>query len=339
VQARLIRPVGLAIGLGVGVASPSITMVRADDCATSGVTTPWGDHVEATECVPLESDPGDSEPGAQPIAAPGGGSGGQTRCTSTPRGDLGEVRRVWAAVNRGRNPDPDDPAFTDDQVQGPNDSERVVVRSWFRIQGDSIQVLYVVECPGQPDVEQWVSVIPTDEGGLAPQVTPEQLIPSLWSRVQRQLPTPIPRIAPADLAADGFAFVQTPAFFWVDQAPGQWGDVSATAAVAGLSLTVTAAPEQLVVTTGDGKTLQCAGAPAPFPAGADPVTFVGCRHVYRHSSAMAENGQTYPVTVAIVWHATWQASNGQSGDLGTLTTTSATRDLAVAEIQAVVTQG
>jgi hypothetical protein len=183
VQARLIRPVGLAIGLGVGVASPSITMVRADDCATSGVTTPWGDHVEATECVPLESDPGDSEPGAQPIAAPGGGSGGQTRCTSTPRGDLGEVRRVWAAVNRGRNPDPDDPAFTDDQVQGPNDSERVVVRSWFRIQGDSIQVLYVVECPGQPDVEQWVSVIPTDEGGLAPQVTPEQLIPSLWSRV------------------------------------------------------------------------------------------------------------------------------------------------------------
>ena len=49
--------------------------------------------------------------------------------------------------------------------------------------------------------------------------------------------------------------------------------------------------------------------------------------------------KTYPVTVAIVWHATWQSSNGESGDLGILTTTSVTRDLPVAEIQAVVTQG
>jgi hypothetical protein len=296
------------------------------------VTTAFGEEIHKTVCQRWDSDPG-----AQPIAAPGGGSGGQTRCTSTPRGDLGEVRRVWAAVNRGGDPDPDDPIFTDDVVVGP--SERVVERSWFRIRGDMIQVLYVVECPGQADVEQWVTVVPTTNGDLAPRITPEQLIPSLWARVQRQLPTPIPRIAPADLAADDFAFVQTPTFFWVDESPGQWGDVSATASVAGLSLTVTAAPEQLVVTTGDGKTVQCAGAPAPFPDGADPTTFAGCSHVYRHSSAMAPNGETYPVTVAIVWHATWDASNGQSGDLGTLTTTSATRDLAVAEIQAVVTEG
>ena len=46
-----------------------------------------------------------------------------------------------------------------------------------------------------------------------------------------------------------------------------------------------------------------------------------------------------PVTVTIVWHATWQASNGTSGDLGRLSTTSTPRDLPVAEIQAVVTQG
>ncbi len=54
---------------------------------------------------------------------------------------------------------------------------------------------------------------------------------------------------------------------------------------------------------------------------------------------MAPNGKTFPVTVAIVWHATWQASNGESGDLGSLTTTSAVRELPVAEIQAVVVDG
>jgi hypothetical protein len=338
-SARLIRlavvaAIFVATWSGMPLASAGGRCLR---WRTEPAVDPDGARVIATVCARFEPDPGASEPGAQPIAAPGGGSGGETHCTSTPRGDLGEVRRVWAAVNRGGDPEPEDPVFTDDEVVGPY--ERVVQRSWFRIHGDTIQVLYVVECPGQAAVEQWVTVVPTANGGLAPQVTPEQLLPSLWDRVQRQLPTPIPRIAPADLGDDGFAFVQIPAFFWVDEAPGQWGDVSATASVAGLSLTVTAAPEQLVVTTGDGKTIQCAGAPAPFPAGADPTRFAGCSHVYRHSSAMAPNGETYPVTVAIVWHATWHASNGQSGDLGTLTTTSATRDLAVAEIQAVVTQG
>jgi hypothetical protein len=241
------------------------------------------------------------------------------------------VRAIWDAINRRDEP----------VIRTPADQDYAYfVGTWYRITGSQIQIRYLVTCVDPAErYDTWVTVIPSNNGGLVPQVTPEQLIPSLWARVQRQLPTPIPRIAPADLAADGFAFVQTPAFFWVDQAPGQWSDVSATAAVAGLSLTVTAAPEQLVVSTGDGKTLQCAGEPTPFPAGADPATFVGCRHVYRHSSAMAANGRTYPVTVAIVWHATWQASNGQSGDLGTLTTTSTTRDLPVAEIQAVVTQG
>jgi hypothetical protein len=51
---------------------------------------------------------------------------------------------------------------------------------------------------------------------------------------------------------------------------------------------------------------------------------------------MAPNGESFPVTVTIMWHATWSASNGQSGDLGYLSTTSATRDLQVAEVQAVI---
>ncbi len=236
------------------------------------------------------------------------------------------MRRIWDSINRREDPEIDDPAAPErSYFFGP----------WYRITPTTIELRYLVTCTNPAErYDVWVTVTPT-EGGFAPQVTPGELIPDAWDRVQRMLPTPVPRIAPSDLAADGFAFVQMPTIFWVDEGPGQWEPVSATAAVAGLSLTVTAAPEQLVVTTGDGTTLECLGAPPAFTAGTDPATFDGCAHVYRHSSATSPNGQTFPVTVAIVWHATWQASNGESGDLGVLTTTSATRDLPVAEIQAV----
>ena len=240
-------------------------------------------------------------------------------------------------MNKGEKPDVDEPAAGSDPVR---DLGNVASGSWYRITPSSIEILYRFNCVDPTEVySRWVTVTPTSSGGLDPTVTPPDLIPLAWERAQRQLPTPVPRIAPADLAPDGFAFVQAKTFFWVDQAAGQWENVSATASLAGLSLTVTVVPELLVVTTGDGTTLQCPGAPPPFPPGGDPDTFVGCGHVYEHSSATAANGKTFPVTVAIVWHATWQASNGESGDLGSLTTTSAVRELPVAEIQAVVVDG
>ena len=238
---------------------------------------------------------------------------------------------------QGEQPDLDDPAAGSDPG---TDLGNVATGSWYRVNAVHIEILYRFSCVDPPEsYSRWVTVTPTSRRRPRPDVTPPDLIPLAWARAQRQLPTPVPRIAPADLAPDGFAFVQAKTFFWVDQAAGQWENVSATASLAGLSVTVTAVPELLVVTTGDGTTLQCPGAPPPFPPGGDPDTFDGCGHVYEHSSATAPNGETFPVTVAIVWHATWQASNGESGDLGRLTTTSAVRDLPVAEIQAVVVDG
>lgn len=52
---------------------------------------------------------------------------------------------------------------------------------------------------------------------------------------------------------------------------------------------------------------------------------------------MAPNGQTWPVTVSIVWHVTWSATTGEGGDLGYVSTASAVRQLPVAEIQVVIT--
>jgi hypothetical protein len=303
---------------------------------TGEVTTTDGQTVRQTVCIEWEGGPGDRTEGAQGVAAPGGGSGGRSRCTSTPYGPLSEVRNIWESVNKREEPDLEEPTAGSDPVT----SFGSVIGSWYRVTPSSIQVLYRINCVNPTEVDtEWRTVTPIASGGLAPRVTPGDLIPLAWARAQRQLPTPVPRIAPADLAPDGFAFVQAKTFFWVDQAAGQWESVSATASLAGLSLTVTVVPELLVVTTGDGATLQCPGAPPPFPEGGDPDTFVGCGHVYEHSSATAPNGKTFPVTVAIVWHATWQASNGESGALGSLTTTSAVRELPVAEIQAVVVDG
>jgi hypothetical protein len=204
--------------------------------------------------------------------------------------------------------------------------------------GDRPQMRWVEQCPGRPDRWFWLDLFGTPEAPGPPVVTPQDLIPGALASVERQLPTPVPVIAPADRTPNGFAYVRISTFFWVEQAQGQWAPVTATAALPGLSVTVTAAPERLVVDTGDGETLDCPGAPPALPIGADPTGFDGCEHVYRDSSAMAADGATFPVTASIVWHATWQASNGQAGDLGRLTTTSAPRDLAVAEIQSVVTQ-
>jgi hypothetical protein len=177
---------------------------------------------------------------------------------------------------------------------------------------------------------------PAQAATAAPIVTPAMLLPDLFASVERSLPRPVARIGPADWDDRGFAFVQMPTFFWVDQAQGQWATVSGTASLPGLSVTVQAVPEELVVSTGDGAEVHCPGAPPAFPRGTDPMQFGGCQHVYRDSSAMSANGQTYPVQLSIIWHASWTASNGQSGDLGTLTTTSDTRPLPVAEIQALL---
>ena len=102
----------------------------------------------------------------------------------------------------------------------------------------------------------------------------------------------------------------------------------------------TATPERLVVDPGDGSAPhECDGRPPAYTPGTPTETFAGCSYVYRHSSAMAANGETYPVTLSLVWHVTWQGSDGSGGDLGELTTTADPRLLPVAEVQAVTTGG
>ncbi|MEJ7562901.1 MAG: hypothetical protein WKF45_10315 [Ilumatobacteraceae bacterium] len=61
-----------------------------------------------------------------------------------------------------------------------------------------------------------------------------------------------------------------------------------------------------------------------------------CEHIYRHSSSVAPNGESYPAEATMVWTATWTSNIGVGGNLGELSTTG-TRDLQVAERQAIIT--
>jgi hypothetical protein len=51
---------------------------------------------------------------------------------------------------------------------------------------------------------------------------------------------------------------------------------------------------------------------------------------------VAPNGESYPVEATMVWTATWTSNIGVGGNLGELSTTG-TRDLQVAERQAIIT--
>jgi hypothetical protein len=192
--------------------------------------------------------------------------------------------------------------------------------------------MYWVVCNGRTADYRWFD---SPVGG-PPAITAADIVPGVWVSVQRQLPVPVPRIAPADFHPRGFTFVQNSTFFWVDQAQGQWAPVTGSASAGGITVAVQATPQRLIIDTGDGESVTCVGPQPAFVQGMKPSTFRGCEYTYHDSSAMAPNGETFPVTMTIEWSASWSASTGESGSLGVRRTTSLPRQLAVAEVQAVI---
>ena len=210
--------------------------------------------------------------------------------------------------------------------------------AWYRVTGTTAEVKGFLRCDGEQVSVSWRSLAADGTGNLVVQISAQDLLPGVRDRVVRRLPTPEVRVGPADEDPDGWTYVQNRTFFWVDQGPGQWETVSATASAGGISVTVQAAPVRLVVNPGDGsEAVVCEGAPPAITKAAYRPDIEGCSFIYRHSSATAPNGATFPLVASIVWHATWSASTGEGGDLGYLSTTSDVRDLAVAEIQALIT--
>jgi hypothetical protein len=278
-----------------------------------------------------------------PVRTEGHGDGSASDCDWVPIGPLDQVVAAQAAVNANQMPNVADPAVDGALADVPGVIEMTGGRTtWYRVTGTTAQVQAKQLCNGVLTDLDWFDLVPDGAGGLALQVSAADLVPGAFAQVVRRLPTPQLRVGPADENPDGFAYVNNPTFFWLDQVAGQWAVVSGTASAGSVSVTVQAAPVQLVVDPGDGnEPVRCERFRPVLRRDVGPSTELskiadGCSYRYRDSSSMASNGETWPVTGSIVWHATWTASTGEGGDLGYVTTTSAVRDLPVAEVQAVI---
>lgn len=145
-----------------------------------------------------------------------------------------------------------------------------------------------------------------------PQLTPEELGTIAFDEVLRLLPRPAPVLSPS-VATGGYVNFES----WL--AVNDPGIVTATAAIPGLSATATAGVVQVEWTPGDGApAVEC----EPFgalPPSADALGPAPCGHTWRAPSSPKAGGtgdQQFMGMVALVWDASWTASNGASGSLG-----------------------
>jgi hypothetical protein len=112
--------------------------------------------------------------------------------------------------------------------------------------------------------------------------------------------------------------------------------VTATAAIPGLSATVTAQPTSIEWATGshvpgDTTLITCQ------PWGSTKIAKDGCAWTPTYPSVNKVTSTTdlrYHGTITIIWNVTWQASNGDSGTLGELRTTTPIA-MGVQEIQTI----
>ena len=165
-------------------------------------------------------------------------------------------------------------------------------------------VLYYRMC-GSTMQDVWVPLLPPgDLGRLA------------FDEVVKKLPKPSPALFP-DLAIGGYVNFET----WL--ALTDPGDVTAIAAIPGLSATATARVVRIEWSPGDGSMVRC------VPFGALPPTpgYMGrapCGHTFTQPSLAAVTGSPddrFHGSVTLVWAASWTSSNGGSGDLGEATST------------------
>lgn len=187
---------------------------------------------------------------------------------------------------------------------------------------------YVYQCStGSHDAVYRPPVwIPNGQPGPAPAPSPAQLAQQALN--QLRLPTPKIEANPA-----GEQLVTLPTWLWLDRS--SWGDVAATAAVPGVSVTAVAHPTAVTWSMGDGGSVTCTGPGTPFPTGGNPKSASpDCGYTYRTSSA-GQPEQAFPVTATVNWTVTWSGA-GQGGTFPNMTT-AATVAFQVAESQGITT--
>ncbi|MGA3184436.1 MAG: hypothetical protein ABSE52_07555 [Candidatus Dormibacteria bacterium] len=154
-------------------------------------------------------------------------------------------------------------------------------------------------------------------------------------QAQGQFYFPIPQPQTSPPAAT--VIVNLPTYLYLPSDESE--TFTATASIPGLTATVTAAPDHVVWTTGDGGAVTCPGIGVPYSAG-DGTTppADACTYKYATTSAGAPGG-TYSVTATIYYHEYWSASDGEHGDFGIEAGPTATEQITVDQIASVITAG
>jgi len=130
-----------------------------------------------------------------------------------------------------------------------------------------------------------------------------------------RLPQPVIRVNPAP-PADQIVHLPT----WVWLGPQSWGRRTATASVPGMSVTATATPVRLVLSTrtagGASASVTCQGPGTAWTPGRDASSpSPTCGHRFTAPGS-------YPLQVTVTWNVSW-AGGGVSGTAPAMTTTAA----------------
>ncbi|GIG63211.1 hypothetical protein Lfu02_75830 [Longispora fulva] len=126
------------------------------------------------------------------------------------------------------------------------------------------------------------------------------------------------------MTARQIAFVPT----WLWAQSSSWDAKSATATVAGVSVTATARPRDLRVSTGDGAAVVCQGAGTPWtPSLAPTAASPSCGHTFTRAGS-------YTLTATVTWDVSWVGA-GASGTVPALTTSTSVT-VVVVEAQALI---
>lgn len=102
---------------------------------------------------------------------------------------------------------------------------------------------------------------------------------------------------------------------WMWVPSDSWQSQSASASVPGLSVTVTASPERVEWTMGDGTTEICLGPGEAYDASKpDDAQTTDCSHTFERASTTESDGM-FHARATMWWRVSWSASDGSAGSL------------------------
>jgi hypothetical protein len=181
--------------------------------------------------------------------------------------------------------------------------------------------------PGVPGANEIRDVQPV---GVAAAPSPYVLLEEAKQRLH--LPLPTPDLSPSTEVAH---LVGIPEWLAID--PEGFDTHDATAAVASLSVTLTATPQRTVWDLGNGDTVTCDGGGTRWQPGGDAAIVPSCGYVYQVSSTARPDG-VYHAAVTTIWSRQWGCTPACAGGVLPDLARTTPFDLTVHQGQAIITR-